>query len=150
MCAVVQLLIMKNWIYQVSNLKYYGCWNIVFKVAIKSTTFCCSCWFKTFFYQVKLKSIHSISLVHSGDLKVPWLVPSRPLVSLLEARPHVSNWPPRLPARVRLLLVESRSLIATGVGVGRSPSSLFLYTLMQSFQMGPSADDANVHYILYL
>ena len=39
----------------------------------------------------------------SGDLLKPWPVPSRPPVNPPEAKPLVSSWLPRLPARALLL-----------------------------------------------
>merc|ERR1739838_580062 len=44
----------------------------------------------------------------------PWLVPSRPPVSLPEARPRVNSWPPRPPVNRPLPLEELRSPIGTG------------------------------------
>merc|ERR1712106_627988 len=43
-----------------------------------------------------------------------WLVLSRPPVSLPEARPLASSWPPRLLTNQLLLQEESRSPIGTG------------------------------------
>merc|ERR1712142_1268786 len=48
------------------------------------------------------------------ELVEPWLVPSRLPVNLLEARLHVSSWPPRLPVSLRRPLEVSRNPIGTG------------------------------------
>merc|ERR1712212_312892 len=51
---------------------------------------------------------------HDDSFFEPWLVPSRPPVSLPEARPRVSSWPPRPPVNRPLPPEESRSPIGTG------------------------------------